>query len=279
MISAIVLNYKTPKKTMKCVESLINHSCISNIVIVNNDIEDDSLNLIKEYSKNTNISIVHTGTNLGYARGNNFGIDFVFKNKIVHDYLLIVNSDIIVPNVFSFIPLIDKISQTPLMAIISPKIIDLNTKNSQGPYFKEYILFNLIETLIPIFFFLRKQIEKYLNKQSRYVYRTMGSFLLVDSKIFKDIGFFDENTFLGFEEDILAEKLKLINKKFYYLADEYVLHDHGYSRKNESSKFIEKAFLDSKIYYFKIFRKSNPFSLLIVQLTGKLKIFLNKFRW
>ena len=35
MITAIVLNYKTPKATLKCVESLINHSYISNIIISN----------------------------------------------------------------------------------------------------------------------------------------------------------------------------------------------------------------------------------------------------
>ena len=279
MITAIVLNYKTPKATLKCVESLINHSYISNIIIVNNDVEDDSLNVSEIDVKNINIFIVHTGTNLGYAKGNNCGVNFVFNNKIVHDYILIVNSDIIVPNGFSFIPLVDKISKDPSMAIISPKIIDTNTKISQGPYFKEYILFNLIETLIPIFFFLRKQIEKRLNRQSRYVYRTMGSFLLIDSAIFKTIGFFDEKTFLGSEEQILAEKLKLIKKKFYFLADEHVLHDHGHSRKNENSKFIEKAFLDSKMYYFKTFRKSNSILLSIMHFTEKLKFFLNKFRW
>lgn len=279
MITAIVLNYKTPKATLKCVESLINHSYISNIIIVNNDVEDDSLNVSEMDVKNTNIFIVHTGTNLGYAKGNNFGLNFVLNNKIIHDYILIVNSDIIVPNGFSFIPLVDKISKAPSMAIISPKIIDSNTKNSQGPYFKDYILFNLIETLIPIFFFLRKKIEKRLNRQSRYVYRTMGSFLLIDSVIFKKIGFFDEKTFLGSEEQILAEKLKLIKKKFYFLADEHVLHDHGYSRKNENSKFIEKAFLDSKIYYFKTYRKSNSILLFILHFTEKLKYFLNKFRW
>ena len=107
----------------------------------------------------------------------------------------------------------------------------------------------------------------------------MGSFLLIDTVIFENIGFFDENTFLGSEEEILAEKLKLINKKFYFLADEYVLHDHGYSRKNESSKFINKAFLDSKIYYFETFRKSNFILLSILHLTERLKKILNKLRW
>lgn len=278
MISAIVLNYKTPHKTKECVESLFGHTNISSIIVVNNDLEDSSLFFSKSDKKKYNIFVLHTGKNLGYAMGNNFGVNFVLKNKINHNYILVVNSDVIVPNLFSFTPLLDKISNDPKIAIISPKIIETNSKQSQGPYFKEYIILNLLETLIPVFFFIRKKIELIMNNKSRYVYRTMGSFLLIDSLIFKKIGFFDENTFLGSEEHILSEKFKEVKKRFYYYADQFVLHDHGHSRKRQSSKLIEQYFLDSKIYYFKVYRKSNYILILLLKFSEKIKSFLNRFR-
>ena len=127
MISAIVLNYKTPKATLKCVESLMNQRYISNVIVVNNGIKDNTLDECQIGDDGTSVFIVHTGANLGYARGNNYGVSFVLREKISHDYLLVVNSDIIVPSEFSFTPLIDKISKNPSIAIISPTIIDLNT--------------------------------------------------------------------------------------------------------------------------------------------------------
>jgi hypothetical protein len=277
MISAIVLNYKTPKATLKCVESLKNKPNISNIIVVNNDTEDDSLNIIDLKNSDIVLHIIHTGENLGYARGNNFGVKFILNNNIEASHILIANSDIIVPVEFSFTPLIKAISSDSRIGIISPKIIELNSNKSQGPYLKEFILFSFLESVFPILFFARKIFSKYYFKKSKFVYRTMGSFLFVELEVFKKINFFDSNTFLGSEEDILSEKLKLVNKKFYYYNDQFVFHDHGYSRKKIDSKLIDDYFLKSKIYYFRNYRKNVNIKMLVI--TYKIKNFLNNYKW
>lgn len=277
MISAVILNFKTPEKTKKCVESLKSKPNISNIIVVNNDTEDDSLNLIDLKNSDIVLHIIHTGENLGYARGNNFGVKFILNNNIEASHILIANSDIIVPVEFSFTPLIKAISSDSRIGIISPKIIELNSNKSQGPYLKEYILFSFLESVLPILFFARKIFSKYYFKKSKFVYRTMGSFLLVELEVFKKINFFDSNTFLGSEEDILAEKLKLVNKKFYYYNNQFVFHDHGYSRKKIDSKLINDYFLKSKIYYFTNYRKNVNIKMLVM--TYKIKNFLNNYRW
>lgn len=277
MISAIVLNYKTPKATLKCVESLKYKPNISNIIVVNNDTEDDSLNIIDLKNSDIVLHIIHTGENLGYARGNNFGVKFILNNNIEASHILIANSDIIVPVEFSFTPLIKAISSDSRIGIISPKIIELNSNKSQGPYLKEFILFSFLESVFPILFFARKIFSKYYFKKSKFVYRTMGSFLFVELEVFKKINFFDSNTFLGSEEDILSEKLKLVNKKFYYYNDQFVFHDHGYSRKKIDSKLIDDYFLKSKIYYFRNYRKNVNIKMLVI--TYKIKNFLNNYKW
>jgi GT2 family glycosyltransferase len=277
MISAVILNFKTPEKTKKCVESLKSKPNISNIIVVNNDTEDDSLNLIDLKNSDIVLHIIHTGENLGYARGNNFGVKFILNNNIEASHILIANSDIIVPVEFSFTPLIKAISSDSRIGIISPKIIELNSNKSQGPYLKEFILFSFLESVFPILFFARKIFSKYYFKKSKFVYRTMGSFLFVELEVFKKINFFDSNTFLGSEEDILAEKLKLVNKKFYYYNNQFVFHDHGYSRKKIDSKLIDDYFLKSKIYYFTNYRKNVNIKMLVM--TYKIKNFLNNYKW
>ena len=106
----------------------------------------------------------------------------------------------------------------------------------------------------------------------------MGSFLLIDSLTFKKINLFDEKTFLGYEEHILAEKLNISNKRFYYYADQFVFHDHGFSRKKQNSKSIDQFFLDSQIYYFKKYRKANFAMIELLKFGEKLRHFFNKFR-
>lgn len=277
MIAAVILNFKTPKKTKKCVESLKSKPNISNIIVVNNDTEDDSLNFIVLKNSDIVLHIIHTGENLGYARGNNFGVKFILNNNIKASHILIANSDIIVPVEFSFTPLINAISSDSRIGIISPKIIELNSNKSQGPYLKEFILFSFLESVFPILFFARKIFSKYYFRKSKFVYRTMGSFLFVELEVFKKINFFDSNTFLGSEEDILAEKLKLVNKKFYYYNDQFVFHDHGYSRKKIDSKLIDDYFLKSKIYYFTNYRKNVNIKMLVI--SYKIKNFLNNYKW
>ena len=89
-IFVIVLNWNGAEDTCQCVLSVqqIDYSNYE-IIIVDNGSKDDSVKVFKE--KFPEISIIETGQNLGYAGGNNKGIDFALKNEA--DYILILNND------------------------------------------------------------------------------------------------------------------------------------------------------------------------------------------
>ena len=105
----------------------------------------------------------------------------------------------------------------------------------------------------------------------------MGSFFLIKSSIFKKVGLFDNNTFLGSEEEILSEKLKQFNLNFYHYPNQFVLHDHGATTSSENSRLMHKYFLESKVYYFKKYRKSSSFAILFLISAENIKYLIRKF--
>jgi len=101
-ISIIVLNWRTPVLTIDTVYSLlkIEHPNFKyKIFIIDNGSGDGSVEqFTKEFSNNRLVSIHDTGSNLGYVDGNNYGINIALKEK--PDYVLVINSDVIVKKDF-----------------------------------------------------------------------------------------------------------------------------------------------------------------------------------
>ena len=105
----------------------------------------------------------------------------------------------------------------------------------------------------------------------------MGSFLLIKTTVFKEIENKNKNTFLGSEEEIIAEKLKKLNLAFYHLPSQYVIHDHGATTSSENSRLMHKYFLESKVYYFKKYRKSSSFAILFLISAENIKYLIRKY--
>ena len=85
-ITVIILTYKTSLQTLKnCLNSIDKN--INILVIENSKKFKNEKSLITKYK---NLKIFCTGSNLGYAKGNNYGL-----KKITTKYALILNPDTI----------------------------------------------------------------------------------------------------------------------------------------------------------------------------------------
>lgn len=102
-ISIIVLNWRTPSLTVDTVNSLlkIDHNGFKfRIYIIDNGSGDDSLPQFHRNFDNNKLVYIHdTGSNLGYVDGNNVGIQLAIS-KDNPDYLLVINSDVVVKKNF-----------------------------------------------------------------------------------------------------------------------------------------------------------------------------------
>ena len=84
------------------------------------------------------------------------------------------------------------------------------------------------------------------------VKRLPGCFFGIRSSIFKDVDYFDEGTFLFFEEDTLASKLDKMGYKCGIVTSLKFKHCHVNSNKEAKHEIkMKKIYLQSKYYYFK----------------------------
>ncbi|MDF2386932.1 glycosyltransferase family 2 protein [Nostoc ellipsosporum NOK] len=92
-IYIIVLNWNGKEDTIECLESVqkIDYPNYK-ILLVDNGSIDDSVAAIRE--RFPQVSIIENGANLGFAAGNNVGIDYAISQGA--DYIFLLNNDTIV---------------------------------------------------------------------------------------------------------------------------------------------------------------------------------------
>lgn len=92
-VGVVVLNYKNYRETIECVLSLVNQDSPLEIVIVDNCSDNNSVAAIRDaFGLNKNVSLLESSENVGYARGNNLGIEFLRLKGIKN--IIICNSDV-----------------------------------------------------------------------------------------------------------------------------------------------------------------------------------------
>lgn len=93
-IAVVVLNYLNHRDTRECVNSILElKDNISGIVVVDNYSTNQSFDILKEtYSREKKIRVIRTARNLGYAKGNNIGINLARK-YFKAEFVLVVNND------------------------------------------------------------------------------------------------------------------------------------------------------------------------------------------
>lgn len=273
MFTVIILNYRGYDRTIALLRNLNSLAGDFNIVIVDNS---EDIEKHKDFAKKLrsictrSIFVVESPSNGGYAKGNNLGIRRAKEWGVLNKYVIVLNNDIEIQNQ-QFINELEKlVFKYSNHYAFGPKVIHKNSGRLQGPYARKYILTILFNALFPLLGVLRVLGFNGLKREKRFVFRLMGCALIFRSREFLSMGLFDENTFLGAEEDILGEKLRNKGTSFVYLPELEIIHDHGDSTRKEDSFFIRKAFRTSMLYYFKSYRNAGSISLLVLDYSLRL---------
>ena len=211
-LAVIILNYNDPTNTIRYVNEIKNYKCIDRIVVVDNKSQDDSFEKLKKLAAN-NVDVIETDGNKGYAYGNNYAIRYLNKKYKEYKYIAISNPDVEVPKE-SYEKCLQFLDNNMNVAICAPRMYDINDKPHQLSGWKLRQLNNDIMDSSPALtaLFQKPHLERYfpkqLNRDVAYVDCVAGSFFVIRHSAFKKVNYFDENTFLYFEEDILGNKLK-----------------------------------------------------------------------
>ncbi len=306
MVCIIILNYNNSYDTINCIKSIIKYNTypVKILVVDNGSPNKEDTNKILEYMASLgnfqNIkensldfelkpyNLLISEINDGYAKGNNKGLEFAYKDSDINN-ILIINNDVLF--IEDIIPqLIDHQKSLEKCAIVCPSLYTKNLKDMDyncariSPSNWENIL-RILFFYKDIFNILSKKRNKRLiikndpsliNEKSIEIDLPSGSCMLVNKKIFKKINSFDPKTFLYFEEDILYKKIKKIGLKNYCIPNLKCIHLGASSTKKIPSAFTLKTGIKSLDYYLKKYGEMS-FTQKILWEIAKINMFLKIF--
>lgn len=277
----IILNYNNVEDTINCVKSVekFNTAPIKFVIVDNGSKRVDAVSILDDAFKKTfqnrykrfgesdkvqklpYVAFIVSGTNDGYACGNNKGLRFAKMDDDI-DRILILNNDVLF--VEDIIPqLCQALEKLPFAGIVSPILykkdmngIDyncarLNQTNWQIIFtylFLYYNLFGIMSRYLKSQFILKKYQDSF-KKEYLKIELPSGSCMLFKKSLMDTIELFDPHTFLYFEENILYKQLENKGLQNYLLTRLKCIHLGASSTNKVSNTFIGSTGLKSAAYY------------------------------
>ena len=255
-LGVVIVTYNSEKYIDQCLNSIKKEKNLNaNIVVVDNNSSDNTLNLLKSHN---DVSLIKNKENVGYAKAVNQGLE-----NFNEGFTFIINPDV------EFLKdsmniMYKKISMSNDIGVMGGQQIFPSGK-WQRSYGNQI---GIIDSLFNLFFitsalnFFNKLIFK-INKDflfQKSVGYVDGGALIVRNESFHGVGGFDERFFFYCEEVDFCVKLKNAGWKTIYDPRAIVMHIRGGS----STKIDEKKyyFLNLLIKSKKIFLKKNKPQLI-----------------
>lgn len=276
MIGMVIVNYNDYETTKRLLDNVKDYKVLKEIVVVDNKSTDNSLEELRKL-KNKKITIIDSGQNKGYSYALNVGCKYLIdKYKSLN--IVISNSDIIIESELDIKDLNSYISTKNV--IVGPTIIQGNDLNRgfKIPSPWQDIKQNIV-------FFGKRVLAKELSYPDNYYHKDIskvdtvsGCFFMISSKHLEDMGYFDENVFLYYEENIMGIKTKKLGKNIIVCNNVDVIHDHSvsidkslkrikkYDILKTSQEYFEKKYNGAnkiELFFLKVFRYLTRILLLI----------------
>lgn len=287
MVGIVILDYNNAKDTINCIESVVRYTPVGTykLFIVENGSKQETIGKISNYVNRYDdyiigdddfcypanlpfITLVNSKSNDGYARGNNKALNVLDKDDEI-EHVMILNNDILfVEDTVS--QLLNIYNSLPDCGIVSSLLLKKDQKSidyccarldyDKMQFFWEYLFsFKDVFGLISRHENRRRLLYSYpelKEKDSFEIELPSGSCMLIKKDVFRKIGYFDEGTFLYFEENILYRKIKELGLKNYLCPKIKCIHLGASTSKKIPSLFIMRCQKESTVYYLEKYRKA-----------------------
>jgi GT2 family glycosyltransferase len=300
-VSIVLLNYNGYKDTIDCFKSLQKITYQNyDVIIVDNDSPNKSMDKIIEYMKNNDIDydfylspgdamsenpvtskvhLIQSGENKGYGHGNNIGIKYTLQNNA--DYTLVLNNDTIVTPDF-LEPMVTMCENDKNIGIASGKILFYDKPDTiwfnGGSY-------SPCTAKVKHFNFNEKDIGQVPKEPITFI---SGCMWLIPRKTFEKVGYINENYFMYVEDLEFCQRVLKKGYKLKVTKDGNVYHKVGsstggqflsfsvYWRVRNMNKLIATIkSLPCKLSAYSIFNLKMIFLLIRAKKTKLLKNYFN----
>jgi GT2 family glycosyltransferase len=226
-VAAVVLNWNAWRDTIVCVESLLHSQRIPDrIVICANGSSDESAERLLEWTNASSsavpIAFVPLPCNLGYAGGNNIGIEYAMRDGA--DFIWILNNDTVV-DPLALGHMIDVAASNDTIGIVGSKLLRFDAPDTIQALGGGYIL--------PV---LCHDTQLGAGKHTAFagsrpikLDHVIGASLLVRAETIRDVGLIDESYFLYREETDWCIRMRRAGWHLYCCTQAVVWHKQSHS--------------------------------------------------
>lgn len=280
-LAIIIVNYNTEKLLEDCLTSVYKADKPRGglqVVVVDNGSVDGSAKMVED--KFHQVVLVKSKENLGFAKANNVGVDHADAK-----YVLFLNSDTVIKR-YALVKPLKYIKNHPRVGGLTIRLFlkdgSIDYDNHRGfptPWVSFCKLFGL-SSLFPNSTFFNGYYLGFKNlNRTHPIPVTAGSYLLMPTRLFKEIGRWDE-TFFFYGEDIdLCYKINQAGYKIVYYPKVSTLHlrgassglrkeNKGISSKENRIKVAKASTKAWEIFYNKYYTNKYPRIVTWLVLSG-----------
>ncbi len=252
-VSCILINYNTSTYTIDCVNSILDNTkdeVSFEIVIADNASKYEDYQILKlaiDQLDDSRVKLIRSRLNTGFGGGNMMGVNHASNCK----YFAFINNDTLFESQHTLQRLVQFMKDNPAAGVCSPQMLDADknfrrTIDHFSSLGREILKRSTLELINP---------KRYPNRKITYsnplkVDYVQGAFMFVDAQAFKNVGGFDTNLFLYYEESDLCRRILKQEKLETYLVPdlEYIHYESASTTSNIYMKIEQKI---SLIYYTK----------------------------
>ncbi|MFA5932973.1 MAG: glycosyltransferase family 2 protein [Microgenomates group bacterium] len=248
LISVIIVTFNSTDYLAKCLSSLMKAKYPNlEIIVVDNNSTDNTIKFIKSLKQN--IIPIFSDKNLGYAGGNNLGI-----NQAKGEFVFLLNPDTLVDkNIFSF--LIEPFLSDSKVAVSQPAIYlmkDSDRLNLTGKV-THYLGFDWV-----------RDYGKKNSPEMGEIMSFSGCGVMIRKSILERTKAFDSNYFMYYEDSDLSWRLRLFGYKLIFVPYAVMFHDYKYIPVESYQPLKNKLFYNERNRLITVYKNYSMATLLLI---------------
>jgi N-acetylglucosaminyl-diphospho-decaprenol L-rhamnosyltransferase len=260
-VAAIVVNYRTPQLTMRCVDALLRELPSVGpfqVIVVENDSGDESLatleSAVRQPGWSEHVKLIAASRNGGLSYGINRALLVLFSEAEPPDYIWNINPDAL-PEPGAARALVTALEEDPSVGIVGSQVLTMDGQVVGGAFRPLSLAAELgwLGRLPPLRSLLsRYEVHPDPHAVSCEVAWVPGCSMLIRRQVFSDIGLFDEGFFLYFEESDFCQRARRAGWRIRYCTEGPVRHEGSASTgMNDVFRRMPRYWFDSRRRYYR----------------------------